>query len=79
VTYTLIQFGQTGSGFAGAVPLFTGDREACIDEGDRRGVLDRAFHEDGTELAPRMRRGYAIVPAGLVRAPKKSRRAFAFA
>ena len=52
--------------------LFTGTRDDCLDEAERRHLCARAFHPDGTELAPRMERGFAIT---IVPGHQRARRA----
>lgn len=48
----------------GETVFFTGSYEDALDWGQRQHWLERGFHEDGTEFAPRwIGRDYALLPS----------------
>ncbi|MDH2310359.1 hypothetical protein [Methylobacterium brachiatum] len=52
--------------------LCRGSRESCLCAGERVGVIARAFHADGTELAPRLDRTALLLPERML--PARLRR-----
>lgn len=46
--------------------VFRGTRAGALDAAERCGACERAWHPDGTEMAPKLERGWMLVPAWMV-------------
>lgn len=42
--------------------IFRGTYQGALDAAEAMGACERSFHLDGTELAPRLERGFTITP-----------------
>ena len=55
--------------------LCRGSRDACLCAGERVGEIARAFHADGTELAPSIERSAVLLPERMLPARLRRRAA----
>ncbi|MGA4552353.1 hypothetical protein [Methylorubrum aminovorans] len=42
--------------------IYRGTYQGALDAAERIGACERSFHLDGTEMAPRLERGFTITP-----------------